>query len=55
MANREHKAYPNIRETPFYSPQAGLACFHEWTLNTHGPLIAGRPPIELSVVTLAIE
>ncbi|WP_372720641.1 hypothetical protein [Novipirellula sp.] len=22
MANREHKAYPNIRETPFYSPRA---------------------------------
>ncbi|TWU20160.1 hypothetical protein Pla52o_46740 [Novipirellula galeiformis] len=23
MANREHKAYPNIREIPFYSPGAG--------------------------------
>ena len=27
MTNREHKAYPNIRETPFYLPGARLAAF----------------------------
>lgn len=24
MANREHKAYPNIRKTPFYSPEVAV-------------------------------
>ena len=27
VANCEHKAYPNIRETPFYSPEGRLARF----------------------------
>jgi len=40
VANREHKAYPNIRETPFYSPGVGLARFHEWKVNRPDPLIA---------------
>ncbi|WP_442511349.1 hypothetical protein SH528x_003023 [Novipirellula sp. SH528] len=31
MANREHKAYPNIRETPFYSP--GAAKSGEFTID----------------------
>lgn len=24
VANREHKAYPNIRKTPFYSPEVAV-------------------------------
>ncbi|GAA4460243.1 hypothetical protein GCM10023156_41020 [Novipirellula rosea] len=39
MANREHKAYPNIRETPFYSPCGSVVIFHKWMLMPRSPLI----------------
>ncbi|WP_442511835.1 hypothetical protein SH528x_003581 [Novipirellula sp. SH528] len=42
MANREHKAYPSIRETPFYSPEGPHDAF------TNGNHIGGprlRPPL----------
>lgn len=48
MANREHKAYPNIRETQFYSPEVGLVRVYKWKVIR--PSSLNRTVIRMKVV-----
>ncbi|WP_442511278.1 hypothetical protein SH528x_002948 [Novipirellula sp. SH528] len=48
-ANREHKSYPNIRETLFYSPEAGLVRFYKWNINLPSSVMFNVPPLKLHI------